>query len=224
MKYKAVIFDVDGTLLNTREGILTSIGETLKDFGMAPISPENEKYFIGPPIQRSLMEVYGLTKEEAQEFATAFRDRYSKHEFLFRASVYDGITELMKTLRDKGYKNAVATYKREDYAIDIVTHFGLGELADVIHGADNFNKLTKSDIIRLCIDEMGFAPAECVMVGDSDNDAIGAKGIGCPFIGVTYGFGFTSKEDVDQFENIGSADDPAAILRFLEKEALNSQG
>ncbi len=215
MKYEAVIFDVDGTLLNTREGILSSIGATLDDFGMRPIALEEEKFFIGPPIQRSLMEVYGLTKEEAQKFATAFRERYSKHEFLFRAKVYDGIIDLMKRLKDCGLKNAVATYKREDYAIDIVTHFGLGEHSYVIHGADNFNKLTKSDIIRLCIEDMGLTPDKCVMVGDSDNDAIGAKGIGCPFVGVTYGFGFEKEEDVREFDHIGIAGKPEEIFDII---------
>ena len=213
--YKAVIFDVDGTLLNTREGILTTVGATLEEFNMPPITPENEKLFIGPPIQRSLIEVYGLTKEKAQEFANSFRNRYSQHEFLFRAEVYPGIEELMIRLREAGYKNAVATYKREDYAIDIVEHFGLAKHSDVIHGADNFNKLTKSDIIRLCIEEMGLTPDQCVMVGDSDNDAIGADGIGCPFIGVTYGFGFENKEDVMEFKNIGIASTPEEIFDII---------
>ena len=215
MGYRAVIFDVDGTLLNTKEGILSSVGDTLKDFNMRPLRPEDEKYFIGPPIQRSLMEVYGLDKGEAQRFANEFRARYSRHEYLFRASVYEGIIPLLKELEKREIKSAVATYKREDYAIDIVTHFGIAEHAQVIHGADNFNKLTKSDIIRLCIKELGFEAGECVMVGDSDNDAIGAKGIGCPFIAVTYGFGFENKEDAAAFDHIGIAASPGEILDFL---------
>ncbi len=213
--YKAVIFDVDGTLLNTREGILASVSATLKDFGMRPLEKGEEKLFIGPPIQRSLKEVYGLSDEKAQEFANEFRAMYSRHEFLFRASVYDGIIDLMKNIKAAGLKNAVATYKREDYALDIVTHFGLAEHSEVIHGADNFNKLTKSDIIKLCISEMGLESSQCVMVGDSDNDAIGAAGIGCPFIGVTYGFGFEKASDVNEFENIGVAATPAEILDIV---------
>ncbi len=222
MSYRAVIFDVDGTLLNTREGILSAVGATLEEFGMRPLKKEDERLFIGPPIQRSLMEVYGLTKEEAQSFANVFRERYSKHEFLFRAGVYDGIPQLMERLQESGIRIAVATYKREDYAVDIVTHFGLAGRADVVHGADNFNKLTKSDIIRLCIEEMGFSPAECVMVGDSDNDAIGAEGIGCPFIGVTYGFGFESREDVQAFKNIGAADTPMEVFEILRDQGTET--
>lgn len=214
-KYKAVVFDVDGTLLNTREGILDAVFTTVEEFGLRKIKPEEEKLFIGPPIQKSMMQVFGLTAEKAQEFAGIFRERYSKPEYLFRACVYDGITELMKALKEQGYKIAIATYKREDYAIEIVDHFGLMEYADVAHGADNYNKLTKAQIIEKSIAELGLAPDECVMVGDSDNDAIGAKGIGCPFIGVTYGFGFDSKADVDEFDNIGAADTPMGVLELL---------
>lgn len=214
-KIKAAVFDVDGTLLNTKEGILSSIRATLEEMGYDDI-PEDKIYmFVGPPIQRSMMEVYGCTKEEAQDFANHFRQRYSKPEYLFQAERYDGIIELMKELSEKGIKIAVATYKREDYAIDIVKKFGITDYADVVHGADNFNKLTKADIIKLCIDEMGLEPSECVMVGDSDNDAIGAKGMGCPFIGVTYGFGFTCDEDVMEFDNIGVAHSAEEIINFV---------
>jgi len=215
-KYKAALFDVDGTLLNTREGILDSVKATIRHFNLPELTKENEKYFCGPPIQKSMMMVYGYTKEQAQEFANVFRDRYSQHEFLFKAEHYDGMMELLDNLKAAGIKIAIATYKREDYALDLVTKFGFMDYAQVAHGGDNFNKLTKADIIRKCIDEMGLTPEECVMIGDSDNDAIGAQGMGCPFIGVTYGFGFTCKEDVDQYPNIGSADTVAEILKYFE--------
>lgn len=215
-KYKAALFDVDGTLLNTREGILEAMRATIKHFGLPDLIPENEKYFIGPPIQKSANQIYGLDKEQAQEFANVFRDRYSHHEYLLNAAHYDGMIQLMKDLKAAGIKIAIATYKREDYALDLVSHFGFLDYAEVAHGGDNFNKLTKADIIRKCIDEMGLSPEECVMIGDSDNDAIGAEGMGCPFIGVTYGFGFTCKEDVDKYPNIGSADKVADIFKFFE--------
>lgn len=214
-RYKAAIFDVDGTLLNTREGILEAIRDALVEVKLPPLKKEDEKYFIGPPIQRSAMQVYGVTKEEAQEFAEAYRNLYSKHEYLFKADHYDGILQLMKDLKEAGIRIAIATYKREDYALDIVEHFGFMEYAEVAHGADNFNKLTKSDIIRMCISEMGLTPAECVMIGDSDNDAIGADGIGCPFVGCTYGFGFTCDADVDEYPNIGKAAKPSDILGHI---------
>jgi len=214
-KYKAVVFDVDGTLLNTREGILDAVFTTVEEFGLRRIKPEEEKFFIGPPIQKSMMSVFGLTAEEAQNFAGIFRERYSKPEYLFRAEVYDGVIELFEALKAKGIKIAIATYKREDYAIDIVSHFGLMDYADVAHGADNFNKLTKADIIKMSIEEMGLTPEECVMVGDSDNDAIGAMGIGCPFVGVTYGFGFENEADVNEFDNIGAAATPQGVIDFI---------
>ena len=107
-----------------------------------------------------------------------------------------------------------------DTVVNPGDNYAAGDDYLVIHGADNFNKLTKSDIIRLCIEEMGLTPDQCVMVGDSDNDAIGADGIGCPFIGVTYGFGFENKEDVMEFKNIGVASTPEEIFDIITGQKI----
>ena len=214
-KDRGVLFDVDGTLLNTREGILSSIGATLRHFGMRPLKPDEERLFIGPPIQDSLAKVFGMNKEDAQAFANVFRSKYAQPEFLFQAEPSPGIISLMQGLKESGYKIAVATYKREDYAIDIVTHFGMAEFADSIHGADNNNVLKKTDIMKLCIRDLMIETSSCVMIGDSDNDAIGAQTTGCPFIGVTYGFGFGSANDVAEFAHIGIASSPEEILPII---------
>lgn len=215
-KYKAAIFDVDGTLLYTKPGIMACVRKMLKDCNVGELTKEQERFFMGPPIQRSLQDVFGVTPEKAQECAEYFRDMYKTPEYLFQAEPYEGILKLMKDLQDRGIRTAVATYKREDYAIDICKHFGIADFADVVHGSDNFNKLTKADIIKLCLSDMGITDnSTAVMLGDSDNDAIGAEGIGCPFIGVTYGFGFTKPEDVMQFPYIGIASHPDEILQYF---------
>lgn len=219
MKYKAVLFDIDGTLLNTRDGVLSAVRKTLTDKGFRDIRKDEEHLFIGPPIQKSMMSVFGITKDEAQEFANDFRVTYRSHEYLFRAEPYDGIIKLLGDIKEAGLKIAVATYKREDYAIEIMEHFKVTDYAQVVHGADNFNKLTKADIIRKCIADLGIDdPSEVIMVGDSDNDAIGAEGIGCPFIGVTYGFGFTCDEDVTQYNNIGAAASAGEIMDIIKAQ------
>ena len=93
-------------------------------------------------------------------------------------------------------KVGIATYKREDYALQILEHFHFDKYASVMHGADNFNQMKKKDIIQLCVKEMGLTdPSRIIMVGDSDNDAIGAADAGMKFIGVIYGFGFASKKE-----------------------------
>lgn len=216
-KYDVAVFDVDGTLLFTQPGILKAMREMFNEMGLGELPKEREKYFCGPPIHVSLKMFYPhLTDEDIQKCADCFRSIYKKPEYLLMAEPYDGIMKLLDDLKANDIRIAVATYKREDYAIDIMNHFGISKIADVVHGSDNFNKLKKTDIIRLCLEEMGVKDFNrAVMIGDSDNDAVGAKGLGIPFLAVNYGFGFETKEDVDAFPNIGMAKSPEEILGFF---------
>ncbi len=214
-RYDAVIFDLDGTLLDTSEGISLSVRYAISELALPGISDEVLRTFIGPPIQRSFERVYGLDKEEANRAADLFRNRYKDRDIL-KAIPYDGIFETIEGLNAAGIKTAVATYKRQDYANKILEHFGFDKVCDVICGSDFEQKLTKSDIIENAIRLLGVSDrSRVVMVGDSDNDAEGAKGIGVPFVGVTYGFGFSSEEDVNEFPNIGAATDCRDILRCV---------
>lgn len=204
MTKKYLLFDLDGTLLDTTEGIIESVRYTIRQLGL-PCLQESELYsFIGPPVQLSFTEHYGLTQLEAQNAANIFRDYY-KNEALLKAMPYPKVLEMMRDLKSKGFKLAVATYKREDYALTILHHFGFDSCCDVVHGADNFNKLTKSDIIHLCLDDLGAVYEQTVLIGDTKFDALGAQEAGIDFLGVTYGFGFKSKQEVDVFPNVGCA-------------------
>lgn len=216
-KYDVAVFDVDGTLLYTLPGIHGAMGEMFKQMGLGEYKDEYKRYFGGPPIHVSLPKIFpDMSTEKIQECAEAFRAIYKTPEYLLQAEPYDGIMKLLSDLKDNGIRIAVATYKREDYAVRIMEHFGITEYAEVVHGADNFNKLKKVDIIRLCLEEMGVKDfKKAVMIGDSDNDAIGARTLGIPFLGVNYGFDFATKEDVDKFPNIGMAEDPNEILKFF---------
>lgn len=212
--FDIVVFDVDGTLLDTSEGVLASVKYTIEKHNLPKIDEETLKTFIGPPIQDSFARVYGLSGEILQELATTFRNQY-KDVDLLKAVPYEGIFDVFEALLTNGIKPAIATYKRQDYATKIMQHFGFDKYTDIIYGADHENKLKKRDIIELALKDSGVSDfSKAVMIGDSDNDAIGAEGIGTEFIGVTYGFGFRSKEDVNKFKNVGSAD-TAKELRML---------
>jgi len=106
---------------------------------------------------------------------------------------------LLKPLKQKGFLIGVATYKREDYALDILKHFGILEYCDVVHGADNENKLRKSDIVHLCISEMSVDNDKVVLAGDTYYDLEGSEEANIHFIAVTYGFGF--RESVREVSN-----------------------
>lgn len=216
-RYEIAVFDVDGTLLDTTEGVLASVKYTIDEMGFTPLSDEQLLTFIGPPIQDSFAKAYHLEGEILQTIATCFRNRYKDYE-LFKAVPYEGIYELFDRLSAKKVKLAVATYKRQDYAEAILKHFSFDRYTNILYGADHENKLKKVDIIRKCMDDLGVHDySRAVMIGDSSHDAIGAHEIGMDFIGVTYGFDFKSSVEVFESDAIGAADSPVSILQFFEE-------
>lgn len=212
MKYKLVIFDLDGTLMDTSSGILMAVKDTIKEYGMPELSEEQIRTFIGPPIQWSFEAQYGISKEEAQSMADTFRVLYStKH--LLGAVPYPGIYNLLKTLNERGMKSAIATYKREDYALRLLKHYHFDDYTDIMYGGDNDGTLKKRDIIQKCINTAGVKDLhEVVMVGDTLHDSNGAKELGVDFIGVSYGFGFIG-EDAKGIESMAAT--TKEILKFV---------
>ena len=211
---RAVIFDLDGTLLDTREGIVESARYAAKRLGFPELPYETWLTFVGPPIQQSFMTHFSCDGETAQRAADLFRDYY-KTKALLKAAPYDGIYALCEKLKANGIKMAVATYKREDYALMLLRHFGFDRYCDPMHGADNNNILKKEDIVRLCLEELGIRESESVLIGDTIHDAAGARNAGIPFLAVTYGFGFRTAEDVDPFPCVGVAGMPAEIAEIV---------
>jgi len=214
MKKSAVLFDLDGTLLDTTDGVLESAVHTVVSLDRKPLPHETMLHFLGPPIQESFMRHYGMDKAGAQEAANRFRSYY-KENALFKAKLYPGIIETLKALSDNGIALGVATYKREDYAIQVLQHFGIAPYCKTMHGADNFNRRTKVDIIELCIRELGVGREEIVLVGDTEYDAVGAVNAGVDFIGVTFGFGFKAESDVSRYPNIGCVGSLEQIVELI---------
>lgn len=211
---KQVIFDLDGTLLDTREGILESVRCAAHALGYGELSHETLLTFVGPPLRQSFMTHYGCTPEGAQRAVKIFRDCYGQGALL-KAQPYEGIYELCGELKRRGISMAVATYKPEDFALPLLRHFRFDEYCGVMHGADRENKLSKRDIIELCMEEMGAAQQETILVGDTEHDAAGAAEAGIAFLAVTYGFGFRSREDVRRYPCLGVARTPMEIADIL---------
>ena len=212
---KAVLFDLDGTLLDTTEGVLESAIYVARKMGYEDLPHDVMLHFVGPPIQDSFIKYYGCTTGQAQQAAEAFRDYYKKHA-LYKAKLYPNMINTLGEIHRRGLHIGVATYKREDYAIAILEYFGIAPFCSSMHGADNFNRLTKADIVNTCIREMGESKNDVILIGDTEHDATGAQKVGIDFLGVTYGFGFKSKKDIESFPNIGCVDDPIEILKYLE--------
>ena len=216
-RYKVVVFDLDGTLLDTSEGLISSIQYTIREHGLKELDMETIESFIGPPVQNSFRRVYGFDEAEANRVAATFREHYKEYDLL-KAKPYEGIYEVFDYLHINGIKPAIATYKRQDYATKILEHFGFNKYTNVMYGADFEGKYKKKDIIENALRDCGITDrSEAIMVGDSDNDAIGAAAIGTKFIGVTYGFGFKSEADVNAFDNIGCAADTRELIDVIRE-------
>ena len=214
--YKSVIFDVDGTLLDASAGIIKSVCTTMHKFSLTLPSGHAINEFVGPPIQNSCKRIFNMNDDDAQSFANIFRKQYASGD-VFCSTPYPNIYDLLELLKKKKIALGVATYKREDYAIDLMKHFGLDKYFDTICGADNDNRLTKTDILQSCIKNLTKEKEEVVLIGDSIHDGKAAKETGIDFIGVTYGFGFKSKDDMKEYNPVLCAESVQDIIDFFKK-------
>lgn len=213
-KYKIALWDLDGTLLNTGDGIMASISYTIQKEKLPMLPREELHKFIGPPVQDSFQKMYQVDKKEANRLAAIFRQQYKEVDLL-KAVPYEHVYDVLTLLRERGVKIAVATYKREDYALKLLTHYHFDKYCDSIHGSDLAGRLSKADIIKMCIREAGVKRGEAVMIGDTCHDAKGAAELGIDFIGVTYGFGFATNEEKQRYPVIGWAETPLEVEKFI---------
>lgn len=214
MKFRNVIFDLDGTLLDTSAGIIESVLYTVGKMNLKPLSEPELRSFIGPPLRRSFKEICGCAEDEASEAVRVFRAFYQAGAVL-HASPYDGMEKLCRTLSEAGVRTGAATNKPERFASALIVNFGLDRYIHPVFGADENGTFSKADLVRMCMEEMGGTPSDTVLIGDTDNDAAGAEEAGVPFIAVTYGFGYRCAADVSGHPCVGAADSPMDILRIL---------
>ena len=214
--YKAVLFDLDGTLLDTSAGVIDCIKLTIDKLNLKPLSMEDILKFIGPPLQNSFKDICHLNDDMVDLAVKTFRSLYVGDN-LFNVKIYDGIFQTLEYLQSKGVKIAVATYKQESFAKNLLEHVGIAKYCNYIYGSDPKGLLTKADIVEKCILSFNEDKSNVVLIGDSQFDAIGSKNANVDLIGVTYGFGFKSKKDVDEFSNVFSADNVYQLLEEFKK-------
>ena len=194
---KAVLFDLDGTLTDSGEGIINCAIYAMERFGV-PIPPREEmRVFVGPPLHETFMK-FGIRPEDAEKAVEVYRERY--HPIgKFENTPYPGIRELLEALKAKGHKLYVATSKPEKTSVEILEHFGLAKYFDRICGASmDLSRNSKEAVIAYLLEENGRAD-NITMVGDTKFDIIGANAHGIPAIGVSWGYG-----DVAEMEAAGA--------------------
>lgn len=202
MRYKAVFFDFDGTLMDTSIGIYAGGRYAMDKLGL-PIDEEHTEWrsFIGPPIGDCFRITFGV-KDDAvvNELVRQYR-LYYKAEGRFKAVFYPGILDVLRALKSKGYRLAVASMKNEDLVVEMCRYFGIADLFDEMLGLDLAGEATKESLLRKGFSRFGLEPGDCVLVGDTTIDSEGAKAAGCDCICVDWGFGFCK----GQLGTIGSA-------------------
>ena len=194
---RALLFDLDGTLTDPREGITRSIAYALERMGREPPELEQLTFAIGPPLRRSLATLLGDDSSAAVERALGlYRERFADVG-LFENAVYDGIAEALRLLDEQGATLYVATSKPRVYAERIVRHFGLDAHFVAIHGCElDGTREDKRDLLAHLLPHHGVAPSEATMIGDRGADMIAARHHGVRAIGALWGFG--SREELEQ--------------------------
>lgn len=186
---KAVLFDFDGTLADSSEGIFKSLIYAFQCDGKPAPDDATLRRFIGPPIYDSFKTLFGYQDDKIDWMIEKYRERYRKTGYS-ETKIYDGIPALLKTLRENGFKIATASSKPTVFIEQILKEHGLYEYFDYIGGTqfDNISS-DKSVILKNAMASLGVTAQETVMVGDRLFDILGAKGAGVPCIAVLYGFG-----------------------------------
>ncbi len=188
-KFDCILFDLDGTLTDSGEGIMNAARYALTKMG-APIPPEAVlRTFVGPPLTEAFRDHCGMNEAQCAETIRIYREYYADRG-LFENRVYDGIHQMLSELADRGEKLILATSKPEHFARQIMEHFHLDSYFAYIGGAlTDGKRKEKAEVIEYVLRTTGADPARCLMIGDRRYDAEGAAAFGIPTVGVTWGYG-----------------------------------
>lgn len=216
MKKTYILFDLDGTLTDPMVGITKSVQHALKTYGIEEPDLEKLTPFIGPPLKDSFMKYYNFPEEQAREGIDRYRE-YFAVKGIFENQVYDGIPQMLQKLKDTGKCLLVATSKPEQFAKQILEHFGLDGYFDFIGGASMDEvRVKKGDVIAYVLESMGIGDvSQAVMVGDREHDVLGARENGMDCVGVLFGYG--GRQELER----AGADKIAETVEKLTEVLLN---
>ncbi len=214
-----ILFDLDGTLTDPKEGITKSVQHALAHFGIAVDDLDSLIPFIGPPLTDSFEMFYGFTHEQALEGVRVYREYFTQRGWRENQE-YAGVREMLRALKTAGFSLSVATSKPEVFALRILDYFHLTDYFDVVGGADlDGTRIRKADVIRYTlgragVSQSGQALEQVAMVGDREHDILGAKAVGIESVGVLYGYG--SREELEAAGADALAEQPGDLVRLLQ--------
>ena len=214
VKY-SLLFDLDGTLLDPREGIVNSIQFALRRFGMSEVADQDLLWCIGPPLHESFSQLLQTDDEPTIRQAVAAYREYFGADGLLQNHVYTGIPELLTRLNEHAHSLFVATSKPHVFATRILQHFKLDHYFRHIHGSElDGTRANKGDLISYILQKEQLGPAHTLMIGDRKHDILGAQKCGIDSIGVLWGYGADG-----ELEEAGAsylAADPEDLERIVQ--------
>lgn len=212
-----VLFDLDGTLTEPSEGIITCFRYALDCLDRPCPPPEELARYIGPPIRPAFAEI--LRSEDAyliEEAVIAYRERYASTG-LYENRVYDGVPEMLANLLSVGFRLYVATSKPQPYAEEVLRHFSLDSYFDDVQGNELGGRLDdKAELVRELLSRRGLMTDSSVMVGDRWHDIRAARENGLRSVGVTYGYGTEVElKNAEADHIVGSPDAIEQLIKAL---------
>lgn len=189
MKYKNILFDLDGTLTDSKPGIVKGVQYALRCCGIDEPDLEKLTSFVGPPLYKSFMSYLDCSEEDAKEVVECYREYYAETG-LYENALYEGIDILLYNLKEKGYKIILASSKPRIFVKRVLSYFRIMRYFDIVEGSELDGKNTdKEELIAHILEKWNLKAEECVMIGDRMHDIQGAKANGMDSIAVGYGYG-----------------------------------
>lgn len=214
VRYNAILFDVDGTLVHSSPGILGTMEHTFRTMGADPAQLDLNR-FIGPPLRKTFLEVFGdeTKAEQAVEIYRAYYKVWGQHQ----CSLFPGVEAMLRTLKEHGAILCTATCKPIPVVTPILEELGIAGYFDVVGGATMDERVDdKPSVIRSVLEQPVTGGRRILMVGDRADDLLGAQANGLPAAGVLYGYG--SRAELEACRHVFMAQDCEALVRYILSE------
>lgn len=209
---KYILFDLDGTLTNPKEGITKCVQHALRHFGIERECDELVS-FIGPPLKEQFMRYASLSEKDGERAVEIYRERFAPIG-LFENEIYDGILQMLARLKNQGKILAIATSKPAVFAQKIADKYGISPYLSYLAGSELDGRNTdKAAVIKIAMDVLGASPEETIMVGDRIHDCEGAKKCSIKCVGVSYGF--AAEGELEKGGAAKIANSPYELSRIL---------
>ena len=213
--YKVILFDLDGTLTESGDGITKSVQYALEKIGKPEPDLDKLPVFVGPPLMEQFMKYADIDEETARQAVVYYRERYTV-KGIFENKPYDGVVELLDSLKKKGYILAVSSSKPEKFVKQILDYFDLTQYFTEIVGSEMGGKRTKkSEVIEETLTRLGYEKKrdQVLMVGDKEHDVFGAREAGLECVAVSYGYG--TMEELEAAQPLQIFDSAESLLTFF---------